>query len=135
MKKDILLDISMFTLRAVTGYIFLSHGAQKLFGMFGGMGLEGTVTMVEGMGLGSPYFLAVVWGAVELVGGLFLLLGILARWAAAAVVLTILIRLWRVAVVYGVMSQDVGFEYYLLILGASVPIILLGGGKWSVWDI
>jgi putative oxidoreductase len=72
---------------------------------------------------------------MEFVGGIFLVMGILARWAAAALVFTVIVQLWKSSLVYGVFVQDVGIEYGLLIIGACIPLILLGGGSWSVWDV
>ena len=95
MDKNKFFNLSMFTLRIVVGFIFAAHGAQKLFGMFGGVGLEGTVKMVEGISFLNPYLVAVIWAVIELVGGIFLIFGILARWSALLIMLTVLIHLWK----------------------------------------
>jgi len=134
MQKENLLNLSLLVLRIVLGAIFAAYGAQKLFGMFNGIGLEGTVKMVEGLGMANPYLVAVVWSCIEFIGGIFLILGILARWSAAAIVLTVFVHLWKVSVVYGSFIHGCGIEYNLLIIGSCVPLILLGGGSWSVWD-
>ncbi|MFC1480348.1 DoxX family protein [Candidatus Omnitrophota bacterium] len=135
MRNETLLDFSMLTLRLVIGIICVAYGAQKLFGTFDGIGLEGTAKMVEGLGLANPYLFAMIWACIEFAGGIFLLLGILARWSAAAIVLTMLIRLWKINLAYGFFIQNGGVEYNLLIIGACIPLILLGGGRWSVWDV
>ncbi|MFH1798627.1 MAG: DoxX family protein [Candidatus Omnitrophota bacterium] len=135
MKKGKMFDLSMFVLRAVIGIIFAAHGSQKLFGMFGGIGIDGTVKMVEALGfLTSSYLIAVVWGCIEFVGGIFMILGILSRWAAFSIVLTIIIQLWKINLSYGFFIQNSGIEHNLLIIAACIPIVLLGGGNWSVWD-
>ncbi|MFC1570248.1 DoxX family protein [Candidatus Omnitrophota bacterium] len=135
MKRESLLDLSMFILRLIIGAIFIAHGAQKLFGMFNGIGIEGTTKIIEGLGWPEPYLVAVAWGCIEFVGGIFLAFGILARWAAVAIVLTMLVRLWEINLAYGFFVQEGGIEYNLLVIGACVPLILLGGGSWSVWDV
>ena len=135
MKQENLLDLSLFILRTVIGLIFVFHGAQKLFGMFGGIGLSGTARMVEGMGLAYPYILAVIWASIEFIGGIFLMLGVIARWSAMAIVLTVLVLLWKANIMHGFFITDGGIESYLLIIGACIPIILLGGGSWSLWDV
>ena len=135
MRKEGMVDISMFVLRLVIGMIFLAHGAQKLFGTFDGIGIEGTAKMVEGMGFLEPHIVAVAWAGIEFVGGILLIFGILARWAAISVVLTVLVRAYKLSLMYGFFLQNGGVEYDLLIIGASIPIILIGGGRWSVWDI
>ena len=135
MKKDTVFDIAMFLLRVIIGVIFAAHGAQKLFGMFNGIGLEGTARIVEGVGIAKPYLVATIWAYIEFIGGIFLILGIMARWSASAIALTMLIRLWKINLVYGFFVQEGGIEYNLMVIGACIPLILLGGGSWSVWDV
>jgi len=135
MKKENLLNFSMLTLRVIIGTIFVVHGAQKLFGMFDGIGIEGTARMMEGLGMSQPCLIASVWGYVEFIGGICLILGILARWSAVAIIITVFIQLWKVNFIYGFFIQNSDIEYNLLVIGACVPIILLGGGSWSVWDV
>lgn len=135
MKNENLFNLSMLILRIVIGVIFVAHGAQKLFGTFDGIGLEGTAKMVEGLGFGNAYPIAVVWACIEFIGGIFLILGILARCSAFAIALTMLVRLWKINLMYGFFIQNGGIEYGLLIIGACIPLIFMGGGSWSVWDI
>ncbi|MGB2601827.1 MAG: DoxX family protein [Candidatus Omnitrophota bacterium] len=135
MKNENLFNLSMLILRIVLGAIFVAHGAQKLFGTFDGIGLEGTSKMVEGLGFGNAYSIALIWACIEFIGGIFLILGILARGSAFAIALTMLIRLWKINIMYGFFIQNGGIEYGLLIIGACIPLILMGGGSWSVWDI
>ena len=135
MDKTKMLNPSMFVLRLMLGTIFIAHGAQKLFGMFGGIGIEGTVKMVEGLGFPNPYLVAMIWAWVEFVGGLFLLLGITARWAAALVAIVTLVMMLKINLPYGFFIQRGGLEYSLLLISACIPLILLGGGSWSVWDV
>ena len=135
MKKENMMDLAMFLVRIIIGVVFAAHGAQKLFGMFNGIGLEGTARMMEGMGMAQPYVVASVWASIEFVGGIFLLFGILVRYSAAAMVLTMIIRMWKINLAYGFFIQDGGVEYNLLVIAACMPLILLGGGSWSVWDV
>jgi len=134
MDKNKFFNLSMFTLRVVVGFIFAVHGAQKLFGMFGGIGLEGTVKMVEGISFLNPYLVAVAWASIELVGGIFLIFGILARWSALFIMLTVLIHLWKFDLTYDSLMQSMNIEYNALILSSCLSIVLMGGGSWSVWD-
>lgn len=135
MKKEKLLDLSLFILRIIIGGIFAAHGAQKLFGMFNGIGVEGTIKIVEGLGWGYPYIVAITWGCIEFIGGIFLIFGILARWSAAAIAFTMIVRLWKINLAYGFFVQEGGIEYNLMVIGLCVPLILLGGGSWSAWDL
>lgn len=134
MKNENMINASLLALRVVIGAIFAVHGAQKLFGAFDGIGLEGTAKLMEGLGFSDTYMVAIIWSSVEFVGGIFLLMGILARWSAVAIVLLVLIGLWKVNFAYGSFVQSSGMERDLLIAGGCIPLILLGGGSWSVWD-
>ena len=135
MEKENMFDLAMFMLRVVLGSIFVVHGAQKLFGMFGGIGLEGTAEMVEGLAPINADLLALIWAFIEFIGGIFIVLGIMARWAVSAIMLTVLISLCKFDLVYGFFIKNSGIEHKLLILGACIPLSLLGGGRWSVWDV
>ncbi len=135
MKQENLFNLSMFLVRVIIGVIFVGHGAQKLFGMFDGVGLEGTAKIVEGLGMSDAYIIAMIWGAIEFFGGIFLIFGISARWAAVLIVLTMIVRLWKVNLVYGSFIENGGIEQNLIVVAACLPIILVGGGRWSVWDI
>jgi len=75
-----------------------------------------------------------LWGTIEFVGGMFLVLGVFARGAAISVLLTVLIYTLRIFISYGYILQNDRLEYMLLIIAGTVPIILLGGGSWSIWD-
>ena len=135
MTRETAKDFSMFILRVVIGTIFIAHGAQKLFGMFDGIGIEGTTKMMEGLGFPYPYWSAVIWSGIEFFGGIFLVLGILARYAAIFIIAIMLVSILKINLAYGFFVQNGGYEYNLLIIGACVPIVYMGGGSWSVWDI
>src|SRR4051794_14305909 len=81
-------------LRVPVGIIFAAHGAQKLFGWFGGYGLEGTGQWMDSIGLGPGYLMALLAGAVEFFGGLALIAGLLVRPAAAALAFTMLVAIF-----------------------------------------
>ena len=69
-------------LRIFVGVIFAAHGAQKLFGMFGGYGLAGTAQYMESLGLAPGQLMAILAGGTEFFGGLALIIGLLVRPAA-----------------------------------------------------
>ena len=75
-------------LRVPIGIIFAAHGAQKLFGWFGGYGLEGTGQFFGSIGLNPGYLMALLAGAAEFFGGLALIFGLLVRPAAASLAFT-----------------------------------------------
>jgi putative oxidoreductase len=69
-------DLALLLLRVVTGGLLLGHGAQKLFGSFGGYGLAGTADWLESLGLRPGTLWALMAGGGELTGGLLTLLGL-----------------------------------------------------------
>jgi putative oxidoreductase len=77
-----LFNLSLLLLRLVLGLIFLGHGAQKLFGFFGGHGRAGTSQFLTSLGFRPAKWWAVVVALGEFLGGLFLALGILTPLAA-----------------------------------------------------
>lgn len=83
-------------LQVVLGLIFMAHGAQKLFGMFGGAGLAGTGGFFDKFGISPGYFWAVVVGLVEFFGGLCVFLGFVTRYAAALLVIDMTVAVFAV---------------------------------------
>lgn len=114
-------------LRVVTGVIFALHGWQKLEG-----GLAGVTGLVASLGFPMPAVFAVLLIAAELGGGILLILGLLTRWAAKALVVVSLIALFMVHLPNGFFMATGGYEYILLLLAASVSLMLTGAGKWSL---
>ena len=88
--------ISTVPLRVGAGVIFMAHGAQKLFGWFGGYGLEGTGGWMESIGLAPGYLMALMAGSAEFFGGLLLVLGLLVRPSAAVLAITMLVAIFAV---------------------------------------
>jgi len=80
------MDLGLLVLRAVVGLLFAGHGAQKLFGVFGGGGLEGTAGMFDNIGLRPGSVHARAAGSAEFMGGLLLAVGLFTPFAAAAVI-------------------------------------------------
>jgi putative oxidoreductase len=116
-------------LRVPVGIIFAAHGAQKLFGWFGGYGLEGTGQFFGSIGLDPGYLMALLAGLVEFFGGLALVLGLLVRPAAAALAFAMLIAVFGVHVGKGFFVDKGGYEYALALLAASVSLLFTGGGR------
>jgi len=126
-------------LRLVVGSIFLAHGAQKLFGVWGGGGIAGTTTFFSQLGLSPALLLAVVVGALELVGGLLLMAGAFTRVTALALAADMAVAVWKVHLVNGfflnwniVPGRGHGVEFSLALLGALIALALGGPGALSV---
>jgi len=122
----------LLTLRVPVGIIFLAHGAQKLFGWFGGYGLEGTGGFFTSVGLEPGYLLALLAGSAEFFGGLALIAGFLVRPAAAALAFTMLVAIFAVHIEGGLFLANNGYEFALALLAASVALLFNGGGRLSV---
>lgn len=118
-------------LRVPVGLIFAAHGAQKLFGAFGGYGLEGTGQFFGSIGLNPGYLMALLAGAVEFFGGLALVLGLLVRPAAAALAVAMLVAIFAVHFSKGFFLDKGGYEYALALFAASVSLLFIGGGRFS----
>lgn len=122
---------AMVPLRIIIGLIFLGHGAQKLFGWFGGYGLEATAGFFqEQLGLAPGILWAFLASAGEFFGGLFLLVGLFARLQGALLSFTMLVAL--VTVHNSGFFLPAGMEYVLALLGATLVFALGGAGNASV---
>ncbi|AEX23602.1 MULTISPECIES: DoxX family protein [Vibrio] len=120
---------STLALRIPIGIIFMAHGSQKLFGWFGGYGLEGTGQWMASIGLGPGVLMAFLAGSGEFFGGLFILLGLLTRPAATVLSFTMLIAIFSVHFENGLFLANNGYEFGLALLAASVSLIFSGAGK------
>ena len=119
-------------LRVLVGIIFAAHGAQKLFGWFGGFGLDGTGEYFATVGLTPGYLMALLAGVAEFFGGLALVAGFLVRPAAAALAFAMLIAIVAVHWSSGFFAASGGYEYALALLAASVALVFSGAGRFSV---
>lgn len=104
-------------LRIIVGLTFAAHGSQKLFGLFGGPGLEGMGQWMESLGMTPGYLLALLAGSAEFFGGLALVIGLLVRPAALALSVTMLVAIFSVHIGNGFFISANGFEYALALLG------------------
>ncbi len=123
---------STLPLRLTAGIIFTAHGAQKLFGWFGGYGLEGTGQFMASMGLDPGILMAFLAGGAEFVGGLALLLGLVVRPASLLLAITMLVAIFSVHLPNGLFLTNSGYEFALALLGISVALLIQGAGRWSL---
>jgi putative oxidoreductase len=122
-------------LRVPVGVIFAAHGAQKLFGWFGGFGLQGTAGWLESIGLAPGTLMALLAGGAEFFGGLALIAGVLTRPAALALAFTMLVAIFKVHFVNGLFMANNGYEFGLALLAASVALLFSGAGRISVDEV
>lgn len=133
--KRVLSTDTLFTslaLRISAGIIFVAHGAQKLFGSFGGYGLEGTGQWMASIGLEPGYLMALAAGSAEFFGGIALILGLLTRPAAFVLAITMVVAIVSVHLQNGLFLSNNGYEFGLALLGISVALVFSGGGKFSL---
>ena len=124
-------------LRVVLGIVMFPHGAQKLFGWFGGYGFGASMNYFTGK-MHIPVALALVVIIAESIGSLGLIIGFLTRVAAFGILCDMIGAILLVHWPYGFFmnwsgkAAGEGFEYHLLVLSISVAILTAGAGKWSV---
>jgi putative oxidoreductase len=118
-------------LRVGAGVIFAAHGAQKLFGWFGGYGLEGTAGWMASMGLEPGLLMAAMAGGAEFFGGLLLIAGLLVRPAALMLAITMLVAIVTVHLTNGLFMASNGYEFGLALLAVSVGLVFRGAGSLS----
>ena len=124
-------------MRLVLGIVFFLHGAQKVFGWFGGFGFSGTMNAFTGtMHIPAPFaFLAIM---AEFLGGLGLIAGLLARVAAFGIAVDMCVAVAMVHFANGPFmnwygnQKGEGYEYHLLALAIAIPIMIRGAGAFSV---
>ncbi len=126
------LGLDALALRVPAGIIFAAHGAQKLFGWFGGYGLEGTGQWMASIGLAPGVLMAALAGGAEFFGGILLLLGLLTRPAAAVLAITMLVAIFSVHFSNGLFMSNDGYEFGLALLAVSVALAIRGGGSLSL---
>ena len=119
-------------LRIPVGVIFAAHGAQKLFGLFGGYGLDGTGQWMDSIGIHPGYLMALLAGSAEFFGGLDLLFGLLVRPAAAVLAFTMIVAIFSVHFSKGLFMANNGYEYALALLAVTVALLISGAGRLSV---
>jgi len=125
------MSIGLLILRLVVGLSLAAHGAQKLFGWFGGYGIAGTGQFLEQLGFRPGRRHATQAGIAELLGGLFLAVGFLTPAAAAGIVAVMLVAAVSVHLKGGFFAQDGGYEYTLVLGGAALALAFTGPGTLS----
>lgn len=125
-------SFSQLALRIPVGVIFVAHGAQKLFGWFGGYGLQGTGEWMASIGLNPGYLMALLAGSAEFFGGIALILGLLVRPAAAVLAVTMLVAILTVHGANGLFMSNNGYEFGLALLAVSIALAISGAGRGSI---
>jgi putative oxidoreductase len=132
------MSYGLLFLRVVIGGIFFAHGAQKLFGWWGGGGLKGTAGWLGSMGFRSPSVMALLVAIAESSGLLFAL-GLLTPLAALGMCSAMLVAIGAVHWDKGFWLANGGYEFNLALLSAAVAVAATGPGRFSLdraigWD-
>lgn len=123
-------DWALLIARVIVGIVFMAHGAQKLFGAFGGPGLSAVVQMMGPLG-----YLVTIG---EFFGGLGLVVGFLSRFSAASIIVIMLGAIGMVHAQFGFFMNWMGnqagegFEYHLLAIAILLTILIAGPGRFAL---
>lgn len=126
------MELGLFVIRAVVGLLFVGHGAQKLFGSFGGYGVSGTGGYFESIGLRPGRQMAIAAGLAELLGGALLALGLMTPLAALLIISTMVTAIVTVHLGKGVWNESGGYELNLTYVAAVFALAAIGPGAWSL---
>lgn len=122
----------LLILRLAIGVIMIGHGAQKVFGWWGGPGLGGWTQAMTRMRIRPPQAWAYISAGGELAGGILLILGFLTPLACAAIAGSMLVAVYLVHLPKGFWVGKGGYEFNLSILGATIALALIGPGSASL---
>jgi putative oxidoreductase len=123
--------LGLLLVRVVVGVLFIGHGAQKLFGWFGGYGPKGTGGWMDSIGIKPGVFMAVLAGIMELVGGVLFSVGLFTPLAGILIAL-VMVGTFKVHGKNGLWATANGYEYTLVLLVVAVAIALIGAGDYSL---
>lgn len=125
-------SLGLLILRVVVGMTLAGHGAQKLFGWWGGSGISGWIAVVTRLRIRPPALWAWVAALSELGGGLLFAFGLLSPLGSLAIAGTMLVAIVTVHWVNGFWSTNRGYEYNLTLLASVVAIAIAGPGTYSL---
>ncbi len=125
-------DWGLLLIRLTFGLLMAGHGAQKLFGIFGGEGLTATGTGFAANGYHPGKVFALIGGLSEFLGGLGLALGLLTPLAAAALIGVMINAMATVTGVHGLWDTDGGVEYNVCIAVVALAVAAIGPGRLAI---
>jgi putative oxidoreductase len=126
------MDLALLVFRLAIGLTFAAHGAQKLFGAFGGHGIEGTAGFFEQIGLRPGKLHAWAAAGTEFFGGLAIALGIVTPVPAAALIAVMTAAVITVHLKNGFFATNQGYELNLVLAAALFALAGVGAGAWSL---
>ncbi|KQO01154.1 DoxX family protein [Paenibacillus algorifonticola] len=127
-----MLDTGLLIIRVVLGLLMVGHGAQKLFGWFGGYGLKGTGGWLDSIGVKPGVLMALAAGLSEAVGGLLFAAGLWTWVGAVLLIIPMIMAIVKVHGANGLWSTQNGYEYNLVLIAVFVGVALTGAGELSI---
>lgn len=127
-----MINVGLLLIRLVIGVLFIGHGAQKLFGWFGGYGIKGTGGWFESIGIKPGITMAVMAGLAELIGGILFALGLLTPLAGILIAGTMVMAIIKVHAVNGLWATQNGYEFNLTLLVVAIGVALIGPGQFAI---
>jgi putative oxidoreductase len=125
-------DLALLILQVTVGLTFAAHGAQKLFGWWGGPGIAGWEGAMANMGFHPPRLFAWVSAVVEFGGGLMLAIGLLTPFVAAALVAQAVVIIGRAHWTNGFFNQRSGIEFPLMLAAGAAAVGIAGPSAISL---
>jgi len=127
-----MLGAGLLVARVVFGLLMAAHGAQKLWGWFGGYGLSATGQFMVSLGYPQGRFFAATAAASEVLSGLLVALGLLGPVGPALIVAVMIVAAVTVHLQNGLFAAKNGIEVPLLFAAAAVAFALAGYGPYSL---
>lgn len=125
-------DYCFIPVRLALGWIFIAHGGQILFGLWGGPGLKGFAGYLMGLGLKPAILWAFLAACGQFFGGFMVLLGIYARLGAFLISCVMVVAIATIHAPHGFFITNQGYEYNVAVLGLSLCILFAGPGRFSI---
>lgn len=126
------MSYGILLLRVVLGLTLGAHGAQKLFGVFGGGGPRGTASSFGSLSYRVPLLLGLLAGAAEFAGGLLVATGLLTPLGLVAIAVVMLNAIVAVHWRNGFFNANGGYEFSLLVWASVVALAATGPGRFSL---
>ena len=131
LNNEKMLSTGLLCIRLILGFVFFYHGAQKLFGIFCGHGIQGTAGFFESKGIPFPVLSVYLAGGAQFLGGIALMLGFAVRPIGLILTFTMLVAAYT-HMPNGFSNQKGGFEFPFTLAMISLSLFFTGGGKFSL---
>src|SRR3954451_25190509 len=122
----------LFIIRAVLGGLLFAHGAQKLFGWYGGYGLDGPGGFCESVGHRPGRTMAMIAGMSEAGGGLLLVLGLFTPIGSAEIIGTMIVAAYSVHKENGLGATNGGYDLPLINASVAAGLAFSRAGAWAL---